>query len=70
MPVQDARNQNVARLGTVIDDVALDGNTAKTAGEFIAEPAGVRLGREENDPVHDVVDEAIGDSHAAIAGDV
>ncbi len=60
----------MALLGTVIDDVAMDGNTAKTDGEFVADPAGVGLTGEEDDAVHDVVDEAIGNIHAAIGGDV
>jgi len=70
MAVQNARNQDVARFGTVVDDVALHGEAAKTDGEFVAKPAGVGLSGEQDDPVHDVVDETVGDIHAAIAGDV
>ena len=48
----------------------MDGETAKANGKFVAEPAGVGLTGKEDDAVHDVVNEAIGDIVAAVGGDV
>src|SRR3989304_1847953 len=68
--MQDTRNRNVALLGTVVDDVALDGEAAKTWREFVAKPARFGMTGEQDDAVYDVVHEAIGDIRAAIARDV
>jgi hypothetical protein len=68
--VQDARNENVAGLAPVVDDVALHWKAPKADGEFVAPPTGLGMTGEQDDAAHDVVEEVIRDIHTAIAGDI
>lgn len=65
--VQDARNEDVARLGAVVDDVVSDGKAAKACGDLVAPPTSLGMIGQQDASIRDVVDQTIGYLDAVIS---